>query len=285
MSRVNNWANPSKASMQEVCEMAAALEERAQALDQLQVNKALVETLAPVAGEHILEVGCGSGVLCRQIAPSVVPGGKITGVDISPEFLKIAQGYAFSANLSASIQWSASQAEVLPFNDASFDSVFAARLLLHVSNPQAVLNELVRVVRPGGRVVVMDWDFDTVAIDHSDREMTRRLLHWRCDHHGGNNWSGRQLWGRMAATELVNVKAVPVVSVARRENDSLTLSLFTAARVARDGGVIAPNEYDAWVAEIESSLAAGCLFASIVYFIVVGERKKEDTWDIQSELG
>ena len=273
MSRVNNWANPSKASMQDVREMVAALEERAQALDQIQVNEALVDALAPVPGEQVLEVGCGSGVLCRQISPSVIPGGKITGVDISPEFLRFAQNYATHENLSAVIQWGAGQAEVLPFKDASFDAVFGARLLLHLTDPQVVLNELVRVVRPGGRVVIMDWDFDTVAIDHSDRELTRRLLHWRCDHHGGDNWSGRQLWGRMAATELVNVKAIPVVSVANRENDSLTLSLFKAAQVARDGGAIAPDEYDAWVGELKSCLAAGCFFASIVYFIVRGERE------------
>ncbi len=278
MSHVNNWADPSKASMQDVREMAAALEERAQALDQAQVNGALVDALAPLPGDHILEVGCGSGVLCRQVSPEVVPGGKITGVDISPEFLRIAQSYAANAGLSDSIQWGAGQAEVLPFRDASFDAVFAARLLLHISDPQAVLNELVRVVRPGGRAVVMDWDFDTVAIDHSDRELTRRLLHWRCDHHGGNNWSGRQLWGLMAATGLVNVKMMPFVSVARRENDSLTLSLFKAAQVARDGGAIAPDEYDAWVGELKSSLAAGCFFASIVYFIVTGnlQIKKEN---------
>lgn len=273
MSHVNNWANPSKAGMQDVRDMAAALEERAQALDQVQVNAALMKALVPVAGEQLLEVGCGSGVLCRQIAPSVVPGGKITGMDISPEFLKLAQGYAVNAGLSGSIQWGAGQADVLPFQDASFDAVFAARLFLHVSDPQAVLHELVRVVRPGGRVVVMDWDFDTVALDHSDRELTRRLLHWRCDHHGGNNWSGRQLWGQMAATELVNVKAVPMVSVARHENDSLTLSLFKAAQVARDGGAISSDEYDTWVDELRSSLAAGIFFASIVYFIVIGERK------------
>lgn len=273
MSHVNNWANPSKAGMQDVRDMATALEERAQALDQVQVNAALMNALAPVAGEQILEVGCGSGVLCRQVAPSVVPGVKITGVDISPEFLKIAQGYADDAGLSDSIQWGAGQAEVLPFQDASFDVVFAARLFLHVSNPQAILNEMVRVLRPGGRMVVMDWDFDTVALDHSNRDLTRRLLHWRCDHHGGDNWSGRQLWGRMAATELVNVKAVPIVSVAHYENDSLTLSLFKAAQVALDGGAISPDEYDTWVDELKSSLAAGSFFASIVYFIVIGERK------------
>jgi ubiquinone/menaquinone biosynthesis C-methylase UbiE len=272
MSHTNNWSNPSRAGVQDLHDMAAALEERAHAPDQLQVNGALLGMLAPLAGERILEVGCGSGVLCRQIAPAVAPGGSITGVDISPEFLGLARDYAASGGASASLQWSASQAEALPFQEACFDGAFAARLLLHVLHPQAVLNELARVVRPGGRVVVMDWDFDTVAVDHSDRELTRRLIHWRCDHHGGNNWSGRQLWGRMVAAGLLNVKAAPLVSVARRGNDSLTLSLFRAAQVARDGGAIAPEEHDAWVEELRSRLGDGSYFASIVYFIVVGER-------------
>ena len=273
MSQVNNWSNPSRASAQDVAEMAASLEERGQALDQQQVNTVLMSVLAPTTGEHILEVGCGSGILCRLMAPAIVPGGKITGLDISPEFIKIAQGHAISANLSDSIQWGAGQAEALPFQDANFDGVLAARLLLHVSNPQSVLSELMRVVRPGGRVVVMDWDFETLAVDHSNRELTRRLLHWRCDHHGGNNWSGRQLWGLMAATNLVNLKVVPIVSVAHRENDSLTLSLFRAAQVARDGGAISPDEYDVWVGELRTNLATGCFFASMDYFIVIGERQ------------
>jgi 2-polyprenyl-3-methyl-5-hydroxy-6-metoxy-1,4-benzoquinol methylase len=272
MSHANNWANPSRAGVQDLHDMAAALEARAGSPDQLQVNGALLDRLAPLAGERILEVGCGSGVLCRQVASEVAPGGRITGVDISPEFLRLAQDYAAGGDASSCMQWSAGQAEALPFQDASFDGAFAARLLLHVPHPQAVLNELARVVRPGGRVVVMDWDFDTVAVDHSDRELTRRLIHWRCDHHGGNNWSGRQLWGRMVAAGLLNVKAAPLVSVARGENDSLTLSLFRAAQVARDGGAIAPEEYEAWVAELKSSLGDGSYFASIVYFIVVGER-------------
>ena len=273
MKQVNNWADPSNTTMKNIHEMAVALEERAKAIDQLQVNTTLVDTLAPVIGEHILEVGCGSGVLCRQIAPAVVPGGKIIGVDISAEFLKIARSYAASANLSDYIQWGAGQAEVLPFQDANFDGVIAARLLLHVSDPQIVLNEMQRVVRPGGRVVVMDWDFETVVVDHSNRDLTRRLIHWRCDHHGGNNWSGRQLWGRMVSAGLVNVKVIPVVSIARRKNDSLTLSLFKAAMVARDDGAIAPNEYDTWTSELQSGLATESFFASIVYFIVIGERR------------
>jgi ubiquinone/menaquinone biosynthesis C-methylase UbiE len=272
MNPANNWENPSRVSEPEIAEMAAVLEARGRAADQAQVNAALMQILAPAPGERLLEAGCGSGLLCRQVAAAVAPGGSITGLDISPEFLRLAQDYAVRAGQADLIRWSAGRVEAAPFPDASFDGVLAARLLLHVSEPQVVLRELVRVVRPGGRLVVMDWDFDTVTVDHSNRELTRHLLHWRCDHQGGNNWSGRQLWRQMAAAGLSKVKAVPIVSVAQQAQDSLTLSLHRAAQVARDGGGITPGEHDAWVGEMAAALAAGRFFASIVYFIVVGER-------------
>jgi hypothetical protein len=118
----------------------------------------------------------------------------------------------------------------------------------------------------------MDWDFDTVVVDHPDRELTRRLLHWRADHHGGNNWSGRQLLGHMIAADLRDVTVTPVVTVARDEDSALTQSLWRAAEVARDGGAITPAERDRWVSELKARIAAGRFFASIVYFIVRGER-------------
>ena len=143
--------------------MASALEERGRALDQQQVNSALISDLAPAPGDHLIEVGCGSGLLCRLIAPMLNLGGRITGLDISPEIITFAQNYAMKTGLTDLIQWSTGQAEALPFNDASFDSALAARLLLHVSAPEAVLKELKRVVHTGGKVVVMDWDFETVG--------------------------------------------------------------------------------------------------------------------------
>lgn len=270
---MNNWANPSKASIQEVMEMASSLVERAQSPDQENVNGALVNVFAPISGEQLLEVGCGVGSLCGLIAPGVAPGGKITGVDISADFVSFAQEQIIRTDFSSHIQWGVSQAEFLPFIDAKFDGVLAARLLLHVSNPKNVLSELKRVVRPGGRVVVMDWDFETVTVDHSDRNLTRRVLHWRCDHRGGNNWSGRQLWRLMETTGLVNVQVVPYVSLATDENDSLTRSIFRAAQVAQDANVITQDEYTNWVEELKSCIAEGYFSASIVYFVVRGERQ------------
>jgi hypothetical protein len=116
----------------------------------------------------------------------------------------------------------------------------------------------------------MDWDFDSVIVDHSDRELSRRLLQWRSDHHGGNNWSGRQLWRRMKKTGLQDLSVHPWVSIAYCELDGLTQSLWRAAEVAREGGAISPVEQETWVKELKDRVQAGTFFASIVYFIIMG---------------
>jgi len=272
MSHSNNWSNPSQTSAEEIANMAAALEERGQAVDQQQANTALVDVLAPAPGERLLEVGCGSGLLCRRMAPAIAPGGWVTGLDISPGLTRIAQNIADEAGLANRIQWCSGTGEALPFPNACFDKALAARLLLHVSDPAAIFKEMGRVLRPGGKLVAMDWDFDTVVVDHSNRDLTRRILQWRCDHYGGNKWSGRQLWKQLAAAGFSALTMVPVVSVATCEQDSLTLSLIRAAQVARDGGAITPDEHDSWVGELKSDLVNGHYFASIVYFIVSGQR-------------
>jgi len=272
MSHTNNWANPSQTGAEEISNMATALEERGRAADQQQVNAALIDVLDPSPGERLFEAGCGSGLLCRPISQTLASGGRITGLDISPGLVSIAQNIANESGLVDQIHWCSGTAETLPFAEACFDKALAARLLLHVSDPAAILKELRRVLQPGGKLVVMDWDFDTVVVDHSNRDLTRRILHWRCDHYGGNNWSGRQLWKQLAAAGFSALKMVAVVSVATCEQDSLTLSLIRAAQVARDGEAITPDEHDSWVGELKSNLADGSFFASIVYFIVSGQR-------------
>ncbi len=250
--------------------MAAFLEERSRVPDAQELNRRLCQTLAGKPGEQLLEVGSGSGVLCRMLAPSLQPRGCITGLDISEEMTAEACKYARREGMDQGIAFETGAAEALPYPDASFDGALAARLLLHVADPAAVIREMVRVVRPGGRLVTMDWDFETVTVDHPDTELTRRLLHWRNDHHGGNNWSGRQLWRIMKSAGLLKVSAEPCTVVVHEETDGLTQSLWRAAQVACTGGAISSAEHDGWTRVLKERMLAGTFFASIVYFIVTG---------------
>jgi SAM-dependent methyltransferase len=263
------WSNPSAVSAEDAARMAVFLEDRAACPDQILVNTALRDALAPRPGEHIVEVGCGSGALCRLVASGLLPGGELLGVDVAPEMVAAARTLA---GQQMHIRFEVGAGAALPAEDATYDAAFGARLLLHVADPAPIVVEMVRVVKPGGRVVLMDWDFETVTVTHPDRELTRRLLHWRCDHHGGNNWSGRRLLGYALAAGLRDLTVIPVTSVARDEAAALTGSMFRAAEVAREGGAITPAEHDAWTGELKRQLTAGQLMASITYFIVRGRR-------------
>jgi|GEM_PF-501739 len=284
MSHSNAWSNPSAVSAEDAARMAAFLEARARCPDQMQVNLAVRDALALRPGERLLEVGCGSGALCRLMAPALAPGGAIVGVDVAADMIAAARCYAADPppapgeepGVRVPLRFDVAPAEVLPYGDSAFDAGFAARLLLHVADPLAVVRELARVVKPGGRIVLMDWDWGTLAVDHPDRALTRRLMDWRCDNHGGDNWSGRKLLAVALAAGLTGVTVTAVATVARDETAALTGSIFRAAEVARNGGAITPAEHDAWVAELKQRLAEGRFVASLVYFVVRGNRTNDE---------
>jgi ubiquinone/menaquinone biosynthesis C-methylase UbiE len=271
--RQNEWANPATLNPDAVAGMVVHLENRSRAPDQRLVNAYLVETLNPQPGEVIVEVGSGSGVLCRLAAPKLAPYGKLVGIDISHEICRAALHHSREVDLIHLNPFVAGAAEKLPFADEIFHGALAARLLLHVLHPVSVVKEMARVVKPSGRVVLMDWDFDTVVIHHSNRDLTRRILHWRTDHVGGDNWSGRKLFSYLSSAGLSDLRLHPLVSLAYSQDDSLCQSIFKAAHAARDSGVISDQEHVSWLEEIQQLLASGSFFASIVYFIACGVKK------------
>jgi ubiquinone/menaquinone biosynthesis C-methylase UbiE len=266
VTSTNAWSNPSRMGAQEAQRMAAFLEQRSRFPDQIEVNQALLSALNLQPGERVLEAGCGSGALARMAAGNLKAEISLVGLDISPDFLDYARRLDSQEDRVAYV---AGDVQRLPVVSGCFDVAIAARLLLHVDDPLPVVCELARALRPGGRMALMDWDFETLAVDHPERELTRRLLHWRNDHHGGNNWSGRQLLRLAIQAGLHNPQVFPVTSVARDQEANLTHSLQRAADVARQAGAISGEEHTRWVGLIQERLEQGTFFASMAYFIVI----------------
>jgi ubiquinone/menaquinone biosynthesis C-methylase UbiE len=118
----------------------------------------IIADMAGVApGQRVLDVACGTGVLACAAAERVGPGGAVTGLDLNDEMLAIARGK------SARIEWKNGRAESLPFADASFDRVASQFGLMFFEDRAAGLGEMMRVLRPGGRMAVAVCD----ALDHS----------------------------------------------------------------------------------------------------------------------
>ena len=104
------------------------------------------------AGDRVLDVACGTGVLAREVQSRIQPGGSVVGADRNEGMLDVAR------NIDPDVDWQLAMAEELPFTDASFDAVVSQFGLMFFENQSKSLGEMWRVLRPGGRLAVAVWD-------------------------------------------------------------------------------------------------------------------------------
>jgi SAM-dependent methyltransferase len=112
------------------------------------LRRALLGALGPLGGVRLLDVGCGVGLLLREAAER---GAWVAGVDSTPELLEVARWALPEADLRVG------SLAALPYDNGRFDVATACNALCYAENRAAALAELVRVVRPGGRVAIGDW--------------------------------------------------------------------------------------------------------------------------------
>jgi len=103
-------------------------------------------------GDRVLDVACGTGALTRVAAEQVAPGGRVIGMDPNAGMLSVA------TQTSPGIQWKEGQAEAIPFQDGAFDVVVSQFGLMFFSDPTKGVQEMIRVLAPGGRLVIAVWD-------------------------------------------------------------------------------------------------------------------------------
>jgi len=104
------------------------------------------------AGQQVLDVACGTGVLARTAAEYVGPQGKVTGLDLNDGMLEVARQKA------PAIAWHQGHAEALPFNDNAFDLVVSQFGVMFFQDRVRAIQEMVRVLRPGGTLAIAVWD-------------------------------------------------------------------------------------------------------------------------------
>ena len=120
------------------------------------IRERLVRLAAPVPGEKVLDVGCGTGAVAIAIKPRVVEG-EVHGIDASPEMIEVAQEKAAKARLD--IDFQVALIEAIPFPDGAFDLVTSSLMLHHLPDDlkRKGLAEIRRVLKPGGRFLAMDF--------------------------------------------------------------------------------------------------------------------------------
>jgi ubiquinone/menaquinone biosynthesis C-methylase UbiE len=126
----------------------------------------LREILEPRAGERLLEVGPGTGYYSLPVAGWLVPGGSLDVVDVQQEMLDHTLGRAREEGIG-NITPARADARELPFADDTFDGAYLVTVLGEIPDQDAVLRELRRVVRPGGRIVVGEMFGDPHMVTHA----------------------------------------------------------------------------------------------------------------------
>src|SRR5438045_7701131 len=110
-----------------------------------------------------LDVGCGTGFLSLELAAR---GHRVTGIDFAPQMLAEAQRKAATRE-GLPVRFEEGDAEALRFSDASFDLVITRHVLWTLPHPEAAIDEWIRVLRRGGRLAIIDSQFDPTVLEPS----------------------------------------------------------------------------------------------------------------------
>jgi ubiquinone/menaquinone biosynthesis C-methylase UbiE len=270
--KFSTYRDPAAIDERRARDLSARLELRARADDEASARAEYLDLLRLAPGQRVLDVGCGSGVVTRDIARRVAPGGQAVGVDASPGFLRVARELADEAGLGTTVELHEGDVRSLPFGDRVFDAVVAVTVLVHVPGGAGAIPEMVRVTRPGGRVGIFDFDGDGVVLAHPDRDLTRRIVAAASDHSSVDSWLVRRLPGLLADAGLVDVRARAFMPLEREPGGFYAGLAERSAETAEKAGAITSAERARWVADLRQTQETGRFLGGRLHIFVWGTR-------------
>lgn len=221
-------------------------------------------------GQRILDAGCGTGEDARELARLAGPDGHVTGVDISQTMRDEAEQR--SQGQSLPISFRQDDIHQLPFDDGAFDRCYADKTFQHLPDPKRALSELVRVTRPGGRLVIIDPDHDTHVLDTPYPDVTRRFFRFRSSGIRQPDIAHRQ-YAMFREAGLIDIVVEPLTWTATDYESIRPLSHFIEGmRLAEQHDVVTAEEASQWINALQYAINAGRFFHAVTYFITAGRK-------------
>lgn len=216
-------------------------------------------------GLIVLDGGCGIGIDAIQMAQRVGPSGHVYGVDNSQEM--IAKAAANAENLELSLSFQLGDIYQLKFPDDHFDRCRVDKTFQHLSDPKAALLELVRVAKPGGKIITADPDHDSVVIDTPYSDVNHRFIRFRSDHmpQGG---IAHQMAGFCQELGLIEVQVEPLTHVyTDYQQKKIASPYLDEIWVAQEHGSVTREEAEKWSAYLQGAIDAGRFLCLQTYII------------------
>ena len=233
----------------------------------------VLDLLAVRAGEHVLDIGTGPGLLAFDLARLVGDKGRVVALDNAPAMVAMAK-----ARLGALPQGEAlaGQASELAFADGSFDAAVATQVYEYVADMPHALAQLHRVLKPGGRALILDTDWRSIVWHSSDKARMERMLRVWDDHLADPHLPATlgPLLSR-AGFMVRRVEIVPMLSAHYQPATYAagimrTIHGFTRTNAARHG--ISEQEVQAWYDDQQQLIAQGAFFFSVNRYAFVATR-------------
>ncbi len=247
-----------------------SLEARGRTRSQTRLRRRFLKFVRVKPGSRVLEVGCGTGVVCRDLAELVGPRGRVVGVDPSRTFIQAARRLAREHGLNQRIRFDVGDGARLRLRDGAFDGALAVTVLLHVPDSQAIVKEMIRVTRPGGFVGVQDQDWGTLVLDHPDRALTRRILEGVAWKMYADPWSGRTLFGMLGRLGLQDVRLTTDVYQDTRLEPWTWTMLERRAENAVRLRIVSQRQAGQWLSAIKAQAEAGAFVFTVNFYGAVG---------------
>ncbi len=216
-------------------------------------------------GKRILDVGSGPGFMTSRLADRVGPSGWVCGVDISDPMLELAREHCAKQPW---VEFRRADAVSLPFPEAQFDIVVSMQVLEYVTDIRTSLSEIMRVLKPGGQVILMDTDWDSLVWYSVNPERTNRILaEW--NNHAASPYLPRTLTQQTVEkgfqVETPHIK--PIFNPSYTVNSFSNRLIDLIAAFVGKRNKIPRHEVEAWAQELRRSGQAGQYFFSLNRYV------------------
>ena len=218
-------------------------------------------------GDRVLDIGCGIGERAAQMAEFVGADGKVVGTDLSSLMVEASESRYGNSGLP--LEFYVADACDHPFPDASFDRIRTERVLMYIKDLDAAFAEFRRLLKDGGKLLVVDFVWDSIVFSHSNKDLTRRITQFLCDSFPSGR-IGADLFRIFKDLGFRDINVKPIGYLGQLE-----LTKRVCGGVIQTGveeNVFTATEVEEWWAELEQDDRDGKYFMSYTGYIIVGTK-------------
>lgn len=222
--------------------------------------------------QAILDLGCGTGFAAREIAKRPKFTGRIIGVDISPVLINQASKLADEEGLSSQIEFRVGDSRSLGDSDNSFDAVIAHTLISHLPDPQVLIDEMIRLVKPGGLVAIFDGDYASLTFSHPDPQKGKAIDELIVSSIVTQARILRQLPLLLRSAGLDIIKAFSYVVSDVSKAEFWASSVESMRKLLPAANAMTAQEAETWANDRNQESNEGTFFASCNYYSYVARK-------------